>query len=144
MTEALGINAQWSDAGVSVVTDLGIRIASPVRFGDVRLGSHLFWGLGLDVAPLARDLLHFTLEAYLRPSLVTSPNLQDAVGHPDLVMPAEWLLSASCRPLPLDLWFSFGAGTALPLSRRSGGNDGSFVAPSSPRAQLLFSMSALF
>jgi hypothetical protein len=146
-TEALALNAQWSDSGVSVVSELGLRIAAPVRFGDVRLGSHLFWGLGLDVAPLARDLLHVTLEGYVRPSLQTSPTLESAVGHPSLVMPAEWMLSVSSRPLPAELWFSLGAGTALPLSHRSGSDnrvDASFVAPTSPRSQWLFSVATLF
>lgn len=144
MAEAVAVNAHWSAGGLSIVSDAGIRVSRTTRFGDTNLGTHAFWGLGVDYAPLTDDLLHFSLEALLRPMLVASPNLADTKVHAEQIIPADWLGSVTSRPFSTDLWFSVGAGTALPRSRRSGGDarvDGHFIAPTSPRLQLIASLS---
>jgi hypothetical protein len=154
MTEAFAVNAHWSDQGLSLVSDLGVRVSRPARFGDVTLGTHAFFGLGFDYGPLPDDLVHFSLECLVRPSLVPAPQLPTTVrsgaqeirlqnGHADWVMPAEWLASISSRPFSPDLWFSVGAGTALPLSHRDRSDsrvDAWFVAPSTPRTQVIGSI----
>jgi hypothetical protein len=168
-TEAVAVNAHWSKSGFSLVTDAGIRLARPTRFGDAQLGTSAFLGLGVDYAPIrGDDLIHVSIEALLRPSLIPAPDLSrspngrgDSEGryHADWVMPAEWLMSLSSRPLDADLWFSFGAGMALPFSHRTicEGNstptacdtngsqvDPWFIAPSTPRYQVLGSVAARY
>jgi hypothetical protein len=147
LTEAIAVNAHWAESGFSLVTDLGLRVSRPTRFGDITLGTHAFWGLGVDYAPLQGDWLHVSLEGLIRPNLVRSPKLADSVGQPTWVMPAEWMASVSSRPLPFDLWFSFGGGTGVPLSHRDGSNarvDAAFIAPSTPRYQLLGAISVRY
>lgn len=128
---------------ISLVGDVGLEVSRSTRFGDVNLGSHLFLGLGVDAAPLDSDILHASLEVLLRPVLVDAPRPSDATAHADWVMPTDYLLSVSSRPLSSDLWFSLAAGGGLPLSRRDHGDarmDAWFVAPTSPRWQLLASV----
>lgn len=151
MTEAVALNAHWSRWGLSVATDLGVRFSRASRFGDVTLGTHAFWGLGVDYAPLQDDLLHIAVEGLVRPQLVhawpipkpNEDNLAPAPAAAGWVMPAEWLASVSSKPLSPELWVSLGAGTALPLSHRDGSDarmDASFIAPSTPRYQVLGSI----
>lgn len=131
-------NGYLSVGAVSFAVDTGLRLVRSTRFGDVRLGSHWFVGLGVDFAPFERDLLHVSIESLMRPMLVSAPNHADTNAHADWVMPAEWLLSLSSRPSRWDFWISAGAGTALPLSHRSSTDargDAWFIAPSSSRWQ---------
>lgn len=142
-TEAVGLNAHWSAGDFAVVTDAGLRVSRPARFGDVNLGTHAFWGLGLDFAPWQDDIVHFAIEAMVRPMLLSAPTLTDSKVHAEFVMPTEWLGSVTSRPFAADIWFSVGAGTGLALSHRSGSDarvSNSFIAPTSPRYQLLASV----
>jgi hypothetical protein len=153
MTEGVAINAHWSRFGLSLVTDVGVRVARPLRFGDVTFGTHAFWGLGIDYAPFSNDILHLTIESLVRPQLVNAwtlpkPNKGDSAPPPspaDWVMPAEWLISVSSKPADPEFWFSLGAGMAMPLSHRAYSDarmDSWFIAPSTPRYQLVASLAA--
>ncbi len=151
-TEAIALNAHWSRFGLSLAMDLGVQVSRPTRIGDVTLGTHAFCGLGVDFAPLPNDLIHVSVEGLVRPNLAKAgeiplPNDDNPNAPPPRsatwVMPTEWLASISSKPLEPQLWFSLGAGTALPLSHREGGSirsDAWFIAPSTPRYQLLGSV----
>lgn len=142
VTGAAAWNGFYTLGSVSFVADTGLRLSRSTRFGDVKLGSHWFVGVGIDYAPVELDLLHVSIEALARPMLVGAPSQVDGTRGADWVMPTEWLLSLSCRPSRLDFWLAAGAGTALPLSHRSAADrrtDTWFVPPSSPRWQWIVS-----
>lgn len=143
VTGALFANGYLSLDHFSLVADLGFRVAQTTRFGDVNLGSQAILGIGFGYRPFNTDVLHFALEGLFRPMLVGAPTLPDAAVRPSWVAPAEWMLSTSSRPWDLDLWFSLGAGTALPLSHRDGSTErvaAWFIAPSTPRWQAIASV----
>lgn len=136
-------NGFYTLGSVSFAADTGFRLSRSTRFGDVTMGSHWFLGVGVDYAPLKHDLLHVSIEALVRPMLVGFPIQPGAAGRADWVMPTDWLLSLSSRPSRLDFWLAVGAGTALPLSHRSGDDrrtDAWFIPPTSPRWQWIVSV----
>ncbi|HMA93275.1 MAG TPA: hypothetical protein VKP30_11355 [Polyangiaceae bacterium] len=142
-TGAILVNGYVALSRFSLVADMGVRIAPVTRFGDVNLGSHGIVGLGVDYRPFTLDVLHIAIEGMFRPMLVGAPTLPEAIAKPSWVVPAEWIVSASSRPWDFDLWFSLGAGTALPLSHRDGSSSrvaSWFIAPTTSRWQALASV----
>jgi hypothetical protein len=103
--------------------ELGARIRPTTELAGARVGSQIAVGLGVGVDILKRELLSAVLEARALPTLAeqatTSATTSGLVSHgnDELLIPAEWTLSARTSPLlGGDLGLQLGGGGAIPLA----------------------------
>jgi hypothetical protein len=154
-TGTLASNIAWSLERFLIAADFGLTATKSHQFADVRLGTRLSSGLGVAYHILSEDRLTLGVEAWVASILIDSPTIvsQDEYRtryHTTRVIPGEWHLNVSSRPLSLPIWFSLGAGTAFALSARdSAGAEASrvderFIAPGTPRFRLTASSTVRF
>ena len=154
-TGTIASNLAWSLGRLLIAADLGLTATKSHQFADVRLGTRFSSGLGVACRILAKDRLTLGVEAWVASVLIDSPTIvsQDEFKtryHTTSVMPGEWHLNVSSRPLPEPIWFSLGAGTAFALSARDSAGieasrvDERFIAPGTPRFRLTASSTVRF
>jgi len=139
-TSTVAVTGVWHNKGWSLAIEEGVRFARATRFGDLRLGTSEFSGIGFARDIIRDDVLSVGLEAWASQVLVAAPSNDVPNGKGVTTIPAEWLLNVQWHPEDLPCWFWLGGGSALPLSTRNTANvpfaDSNFIAPSAARVRL--------
>jgi hypothetical protein len=129
----LGVVLGRSTPEFEVALDVRAHLRESRTLGLVRLSNQLRISLGGRFR--LNSLSWLGLEAYVAPSLESQPAPEG--GSPALVLPSEVLATASFE---LDRWLiGLGLGVGLPLSHTSSitGEQGGFLAPTTPNLRTL-------
>jgi hypothetical protein len=109
-------------------TEVSARLRQPTRLADVRLGTQLVVASGIGFEVIEDGGLTLSGEFFAAPTLVEQPVDSSAFA------PAEWLISASAKPLGArGPSISLATGGGLPVSTSAGS---SVVAMTSPAARI--------